>query len=69
VAVGFMWTRAAIVARARLGNTGDDEDGFYRAKLDTAAFYLHRVLPQANAHFAALAAGKGSLTALPAEAF
>ena len=45
------------------------EAGFYDAKLATARFYMLRVLPQANAHFQALASGKDSLMRLPAEAF
>ncbi len=68
VALGWMWARMALVARERLPSA-NGEAGFYAAKLETARFYLHRALPQAHAHFAALAAGKGTLTGLPAAAF
>jgi hypothetical protein len=68
VALGFMWARMAVVARGHLAN-GGDESGFYETKLGTARFYLHRVLPQAHAHFHALAAGKESLMRVAEDAF
>jgi len=68
VALGWMWARMALLAKQRLPHA-DGEATFYEAKLHTARFYLHRALPQAHAHFAALAAGKGTLMELPASAF
>lgn len=68
VALGWMWARMAVVARRKLPQA-DGEAGFYEAKLATARFYLERALPQAGAHFQALAAGKGSLMSLPEDAF
>jgi alkylation response protein AidB-like acyl-CoA dehydrogenase len=68
VAMGWMWARMAVLAREKLPRA-NGEAPFYDAKLQTARFYMQRTLPQATAHFAALAAGKDSLMALPAEAF
>lgn len=68
VAVGWMWARMAVLAKAKLPRA-NGEAPFYDAKLQTARFYMQRALPQATAHFAALSAGKASLMALPAEVF
>jgi alkylation response protein AidB-like acyl-CoA dehydrogenase len=68
VALGWMWARMAVLAQGKLPRA-NGEAGFYDAKLATARFYMLRVLPQANAHFLALASGKDSLMRLPAEAF
>jgi alkylation response protein AidB-like acyl-CoA dehydrogenase len=68
VALGWMWARMALLAREKLPLANGDA-GFYEAKLHTARFYLLRTLPQANAHFQALAAGKDSLMRLPEDAF
>ncbi len=46
VALGFMWARMAALALPRLNGP----DGtFYRAKVGTARFYLHRILPHSAA--------------------
>jgi alkylation response protein AidB-like acyl-CoA dehydrogenase len=68
VALGYMWLRMAKLARHRLP-AADAEAGLYDAKLRTARFFMQRTLPQANAHFLALVAGKDGLMGLPAEAF
>ncbi len=47
------------MARLALGHAGDG-GGFHEAKLGTARFYMHRLLPQTGALFAAIMAGKGS---------
>ncbi len=38
----------------------DGDGGFPEAKLGTARFFMHRLLPQTGALFAAIMAGKGS---------
>ncbi|MFQ5619638.1 MAG: acyl-CoA dehydrogenase C-terminal domain-containing protein, partial [Rhodospirillales bacterium] len=55
VALAYMWTR---MARLALGRDGDG--GFHKAKLGTARFFMHRLLPQTGALFATIMAGKGS---------
>jgi butyryl-CoA dehydrogenase len=58
VAIAYMWARAAEIAVARIS---DDESNFYRAKLNTARFFMQRVLPQTNALFACIVAGGKSI--------
>ncbi len=59
VALAYMWTRMARLALGRAGD-GDDDGGFHKAKLGTARFFMHRLLPQTGALFATIMAGKGS---------
>ena len=47
----------------------DQEDGFYKAKLATARFFMDRVLPQTGGLFSAIMAGGSSMIAFPEEAF
>jgi butyryl-CoA dehydrogenase len=65
-ALGFMWCRMAEIALAR---KDADEDGFYAAKVQSARFFMARILPETNALFTILMAGSDSLMAMPAEAF
>ncbi|UCH73110.1 MAG: acyl-CoA dehydrogenase C-terminal domain-containing protein [Rhodospirillales bacterium] len=65
-ALAYLWARMAAVA---LEKAGDDETGFYRAKLATARFYMTRILPQTSSLFAAIMAGKKPLMELEAELF
>ena len=44
VAIGFMWARMARVARDRLVD-GSDDEAFYKMKLNTARYYMGRVMP------------------------
>jgi alkylation response protein AidB-like acyl-CoA dehydrogenase len=66
VAVGYMWARMALIARAKAA-AGDD--GFYKGKLIVARFYAERVLPEANTLFQTIMAGGRTLMEMPAEAF
>jgi len=68
VAVGYMWVRMVEVALPKAG-TESDSDGFYRAKLGTARFYMDRVLPQTGALFSAIMAGGASMMAFDEAAF
>ena len=68
VAVGFMWVRMARVAADALAAAPVDAQ-FYRAKLDTARFYMERVLPQTAGLYAAIKAGKASLMDFQEAAF
>ncbi len=61
----WLWARMAQLA---LAHTSDD-DGFYAAKLETARFYMQRLLPQLYGHCEAAQAGSKALMALPAERF
>jgi acyl-CoA dehydrogenase len=66
VALGYMWSRMALVAQDKL-KSGDDER--MKAKLVTGRFFMERVLPETAAHLARIQAGAGSVMELPAEAF
>jgi butyryl-CoA dehydrogenase len=65
-ALGYLWARMAELSLARLD---DDPDGFHRAKVATARFYVERILPQTNALFAAVMAGGASMMAFDEAAF
>jgi butyryl-CoA dehydrogenase len=58
VAIAFMWARTAEIALARKAG---DESGFYRAKLNTARFFMQRILPQSSALFSCIVAGGKSI--------
>jgi len=61
VSLGWMWTRMAAAA------SGDD--AVHSAKRAVAAFFAERMLPQANALAAGIAAGEAAILLLPADAF
>lgn len=65
VALGFMWLQMAEQALAK----EEDPNGFYRAKRDTARFYMERILPQAGALLASIASGSDNLMAFDEAAF
>jgi hypothetical protein len=65
-ALACLWTRMAEIALAKLDG---DEHRFYQAKVDTARFYMQRLLLQSSAHFSAILAGSGSIMAFDDEAF
>ena len=68
VATGWMWLRMATAAQAKLA-AGDGDRAFLEAKLQTARFYATRLLPQARALQATIAAGAEPLMAMDAAAF
>jgi alkylation response protein AidB-like acyl-CoA dehydrogenase len=59
-ALAYMWVRAAEVAQPKATN-GTDPDGFYKAKLGTARFFMERLLPQSHGLFAAIMVGGRSI--------
>ena len=44
VAIGFMWARMARIALDQLA-AGSDDEAFYKMKLNTARYYMGRVMP------------------------
>jgi butyryl-CoA dehydrogenase len=54
VALAYMWARSAKLA---LGKIGGDKDGFYRAKLATARFFMSHLLPHTQGILTALKSG------------
>jgi alkylation response protein AidB-like acyl-CoA dehydrogenase len=65
-AMAYCWARMAEIAQAKAEN---DTTGFYRAKLDTARFFMERILPKTSGLFSAILSGSGSIMAFKDEAF
>jgi alkylation response protein AidB-like acyl-CoA dehydrogenase len=65
-ALGYCWARMADLARHK---AADDPTGFYRAKVDTARFYMERILPRTAGLYQAILAGGGSIMGFRDEAF
>lgn len=61
VVYAYLWARMAAVALAR---DPEGNDGFYRAKRQTARFYMQRLLPRFNALADSVGAGASSLMEL-----
>lgn len=59
VTLAYFWAAAAQIAAEKLGSGSDD--GFYKAKLQTARFYYQRLLPRTRAHLAAIQSGAANL--------
>jgi alkylation response protein AidB-like acyl-CoA dehydrogenase len=66
VALGFMWLRTSFIAVEKMG--GDEAD-FYSAKINTARFFMERILPQAGSLLFTIKAGKSSMMDMPEAAF
>jgi len=64
VMLAALWLQAAVRATEALAS-GTGEAAFYQAKLQSADFYLRRVLPRAGAHREALLEGADCLMAMP----
>jgi butyryl-CoA dehydrogenase len=65
-ALGYLWARMAEISLAGLDG---DEHRFYQAKIDTARFYMQRLLPQSGGLLSAILAGGGSIMAFDDDAF
>lgn len=69
-AFGYLWAKSAKVAMAALASGASGEErAFYEAKVATARFFMARLLPRHNAHFAQLLAGASSMMSFPDDAF
>jgi len=62
-ALGFMWARSAKIALPKAGQS------FYKAKLNTAKFYMERLLPQTGALLSAIQSGAGTMMEFEDAAF
>ncbi|MBB3241990.1 alkylation response protein AidB-like acyl-CoA dehydrogenase [Pseudomonas sp. Tn43] len=65
VAYAWLWARMAQVAKQKL----PEDAGFYGAKIATADFYIHRLLPRILSLEQSIRAGSASLFGLSAEQF
>jgi alkylation response protein AidB-like acyl-CoA dehydrogenase len=68
VALGLMWARMAVAARAALA-AGTSDPGFYETKLATGRYYMARQLPATVLHLTRITSGADPVMALAAEAF
>lgn len=65
-ALAYLWTRMAEISLVKLNG---EERRFYQAKVDTARFFMQRLLPQSGGLFSAILAGGESMMAFDDEAF
>lgn len=68
ITLAFIWAQMAAVAAGKLAE-GTDEEGFYKAKLQTAQFYFRRILPRTLAHKAAIEGGLSCLMEMEVDHF
>ncbi len=62
VAMAFMWCRMVLVAQDKLAK-GEGDKAFYESKIQTAQFFMARMLPEADARFKMVLAGADTLMA------
>ena len=67
-AMAYLWCEMALKAKAAL-KEGRGEAAFYEAKINTARFFYKRMLPEAQAMFKMVGAGKETIMAMDEEAF
>lgn len=66
VGLAYMWCRMVEVAKDK--QDGDEGD-FYRAKITTARFFMHKLLPQCSSLFSSIMAGGSSMMELDEDLF
>jgi hypothetical protein len=66
VALAYLWARMAEISLKRIEG---ENARFYRAKVDTARFFMDRLLPQSGALFSGIMAGGDSALNFDDEAF
>ncbi|MFC4424703.1 acyl-CoA dehydrogenase C-terminal domain-containing protein [Deinococcus navajonensis] len=60
VVYGYLWARMAKIAQDQI-DAGNDKDGFYLAKVQTAKFYFAKLFPETKTLAATIKAGNESL--------
>ncbi len=66
--LAYFWADMARVAAEKLA-AGTGEEGFYKAKLQTARFYFARILPRTRTHVDAMLSGADNLMEMAEEDF
>ena len=66
--LAYFWADMARVAAEKLA-AGTTEEGFYKAKLQTARFYFQRILPRTRAHVDSMLSGADNLMDMDVENF
>ena len=67
--VAYFWAVSAVAAERCIKEGGNQEKGFYEAKLATAEFYYQRIMPRVLAHEAAIKNGVDSMMELDESKF
>lgn len=68
VAMAYMWCLMVKAAQAKL-ESGEGDKAFYESKIQTAQFFMARVLPEADARFKMVLAGGKTLMQMEEAAF
>ena len=68
VILAYLWADMARVAKEKLADS-TTEEGFYKAKVQTADFYFGKILPRTEMHKACMEAGAESVMSMAAENF
>ena len=68
VALAYMWCLMVKAAKEKL-ESGEGDKDFYEAKIQTAHFFMQRMLPEADGRFKMVMAGADTLMQMKAEAF
>ena len=68
VAIGYMWIRMAKTAIEKKDSDSSRTD-FYESKIQTARFFFAKIIPETDARFKAIMAGKETVMALNDENF
>jgi hypothetical protein len=65
--LSYMWAKMAVVAQSKIDGGSNDE--FYSNKIITGRYFVLRMLPMLDAHFAKIKTGAEPIMALKASAF
>lgn len=68
VTFAYMWAQMAEISIRKLKEDGVDKE-FYEAKIETARFFMNKILPQAYGLLASIANGSKSVMTMKEEAF
>jgi alkylation response protein AidB-like acyl-CoA dehydrogenase len=68
VAIGYMWAQMVVAAQKSMAaGTGNAE--FYESKIQTARFYMTRIIPEVDSRFKNIMAGADTLMEMKASSF
>jgi len=68
VAMAYMWCKMVLVAKEKL-DSGEGDKAFYESKIQTAEFFMTRMLPEGDARFKMVMAGAKPLMQMDKAAF
>tara|TARA_R110001592_G_scaffold3525_28_gene20169 strand:+ start:8650 stop:10440 length:1791 start_codon:yes stop_codon:yes gene_type:complete len=68
VAMAFIWCKMVLVAKEKI-ESGEGDKAFYETKIQTAEFFMARMLPEGDARFKMVMAGAKPLMQMKASAF